>query len=132
MCSLVAPMAELDLGAYGLAPSGDRDRDLPAPCRLGLLGLGEALDRQTAAAKDGADRRRGKDAVHFFGERPGCEPVDVEVDVLGIAHAVEEVAGLVQACLQDLEEGQVKQLDDLCVTELGHELTIQIIDVYVN
>jgi hypothetical protein len=39
---------------------------------------------------------------------------------------------LVEACLQDLEEGQVKQLNDLCGAEPGYPLTIHFLDEYVK
>jgi hypothetical protein len=122
--------AELDLRAHGPFATRDRDRNLPTLRRPSLLRLRDPADSQLASPQQGRQRRRAEHAVDLLRQVPRFDPDRVEVDVFAVANAVEEVAkvraafqhitSLVKADLQDLEEGQVEELDHLCVAQPGH------------
>src|SRR5680860_1851118 len=132
---LAVSVAELDLGASGIRTPGNLDRDLPASRRPGLLRFGELGDGQTPHSQEDLQRHRVEDAVDLFFESPRLYAVHVEIDVLRIAQAVEEVAQVrpslqhiasrVEAARQYVEKGDVKLIRNLCGGMGAHALRIQ-------
>ena len=132
-CGLEGPLGvdsasrgELDLCVQVAA--GALDRELPATGRVGLLGLGGLSHRYASDSEKVAERMGSKRIVD-----PGFDIVEtrsqvVEVDILGApATLVEEpkVGSSLYGVVSDwkvrgknLEESQVKQLDQLCAFAL--------------
>lgn len=134
-----APMAELDLGADAPGSIGDGDDRLPALCRGRLLGLGHLIQHQSAETKQQAEGGRRQYLVDLHFELPRVDCDGIQIDVLRVSEAAEEVAKigaalqhvsrLMEARLKHLKERQVEELDDPCVGQplVPHDLTIRFV-----
>jgi hypothetical protein len=121
-CSGSAARAENSIFVFRWA-ARPVDRELPAPRRGGLLGLGGRRHRQPGHAQEVAEGPRREGGIDGALDAVEAAPEIVEVDVLGAAPArVEQpqvraalhgVAGDRQVGGQHLEQDQVKDLDQL-------------------